>query len=78
MNTCISPCSQPTWPIKLQFPLFIATVLTNKLVILAILFSSVWCLGERIVIRALQTNYTIIIIIFNVNYFEYKTDFYCY
>ena len=29
---------QPTQPIKLQFPLFLATVLTNKLVILTIKF----------------------------------------
>ena len=36
----LSPCShkQPTWPIKLQFPIFLATALKNKLVILTILF----------------------------------------
>ena len=38
----MSPCShavkQPTQPIKLQLPLFLATVLTNNLVILTILF----------------------------------------
>ena len=44
--TCMLPCNIHN-QIKLQFPLFLATVLTNKLVILTILFLQCGCSSYR-------------------------------
>ena len=49
--------SQPTQPIKLQFPLFLATALTNKLVISTILFLQS-IMGEIIMIFQTSEKYS--------------------